>query len=70
MSGTYKWRKVEKEEFYNEVGPKDCHPSIINDRSPYTSVFRTPRGQSVGMVVGLDTHSGFNDYFLPAYVEE
>lgn len=61
-----KWRQVEKEEFYKEVGPKDCHPTVTNDRSPFTSVFRTPRGNSVGMVVGRDTHSERNDYFLPA----
>lgn len=61
-----KWRQVEKEEFYNKVGPQDCHPSIINSSSPYTSVYKTRLGRAVGMVVGRDTHSNRSDYFLPA----
>ena len=61
-----KRRQVDKQEFYKEVGPKDCHPSIINSSSPYTSVFQTRLGRAVGMVVGRDTYSESNEYFLPA----
>lgn len=59
------WRKVDADEFYAAIGPRNCHPYIVPGSFPYASVFRTPSGDDVGKSVGRDDRSGLNDYYLP-----
>ena len=63
-------RQVSKEEFYGPIyeGRLNLHPSIVNDKFPYTSVFkwlvapwREPYGKIVDRVEG---GSVVRDYFV------
>jgi len=45
--------EVTRDEFYREIGPQNVTASIVNDRWPYTSVFRTPSREIRGMIVGF-----------------
>lgn len=60
-------RLVTKDEFYGPIYARNLnvHPSIVNDRPPYTSVFRylnNPHAPPFGKVVGLP--DGTNEYYL------
>lgn len=60
-------KEVTQQEFYDVIGKKDVHPSVVG-QYPYTSEFKTPMGTVVGKVVGSykDGHMGITEkkYFL------
>lgn len=60
-------RSVSKDEFYGPIYAKglNVHPSIVNGKWPYTSVFRflnNPHAVPYGKVVGLP--DGSKEYYL------
>lgn len=59
-------RRVTKEEFYGEIYRRNLnvHPSIVNGKWPYTSVFRflnNPHNASFGKVV--EQADGSKEYY-------
>lgn len=64
------WQEVTQEEFFRVIGPQDVSPRLVPGRWPYTSLFKTPRGEVRGKVVDMveDIETGgrlVTTYFLP-----
>ena len=62
------WNEVSKDKFYRGIGRQNVHPTIVNDRWPYTSEFKTPSGEVRGRIEGyLPAGSALskNRYYLP-----
>ncbi len=47
----FQWREVSTEEFYRVIGPQNVHPQSVGPY-PYTSIFKTPSGETKGKAVG------------------
>lgn len=61
-------REVSKDEFYRVMGPLNVTPSPTG-AWPYTSLFKTPRGNVVGKSVGYIPEGSAlsaTRYYLPA----
>jgi hypothetical protein len=60
---TIEWREISTEEFYATVGQPDVIPEIINQKYPYTSIWKTRQGVVKGKSVGIE--NGGNHYYIP-----
>lgn len=60
--GRLGFSEVSEQVFWEKIKVRDCTPSIINGKYPYTSEFKTPSGEVIGALVGIG--HGEDKYYL------